>query len=55
MDLKSEITEAEYTLLQTKSMIGFSPIIEDGMMILVWTEVTPKKYGDQDQIVGDNK
>jgi len=55
MDLKSEITEAEYALIQTKSMIGFTPINEDGMMILVWTEGTPKKYRDQDQIEEDNK
>jgi len=47
MDLKSEITEAVYALLQTKSMIGFNPINEDGMIILVWTEGTSKKYRDQ--------
>ncbi len=55
MDLKSEITQAEYDLIQTKSMIGFTPINEDGMMILVWTEGTPKTYRDQDQIDEDNK
>jgi len=55
MDLKSDITEAEFSSIQTKSMIGFTPINEDGMMILVWTEGTPKKYRDQGQIEEDNK
>jgi len=36
-------------------MIGFTPINEDGMMILVWTEGTCKKYRDHDQIEEDNK
>jgi len=31
-------------------MIKFTPINEDGMIILVWTEGTSKKYRDQDQI-----
>jgi len=36
-------------------MIEFTPINEDGMMILVWTEGTPNKLRDQDQIDEDNK
>jgi len=31
-------------LLKTKSIIGFAPINEDRMMILVWTEEFPKKF-----------
>jgi len=36
-------------------MIGFTPISEDGMMIVVWTDGKPKKYRNKIQILEDHK
>ena len=39
-DHESSITDEEFDTLGIKSMIGFTPISEDGMMVVVWTEKT---------------
>jgi len=43
------------TLLKIKSLIGFTPISEDGMIILAWTDYKPQKYISKDQILEDHK
>jgi len=37
-DHDSVITDKEHDIMKIKSMIAFTPISEDGMMIVVWTE-----------------
>jgi len=43
-DQDSSITDEELETLGIKSLIGFTPISEDGMMVVVWTEGKLKKY-----------
>jgi len=54
-DLDSEVIKNEFDALGIKSMIGFTPISEDGMMIVVWTDGKPKKYRNKNQILEDHK
>jgi len=44
-DHESSITDEEFDTLGIKSMIGFTPISEDGMMVVVWTEKNPRSTG----------
>ena len=52
-DHDSDVIDKELDTLKISSMIGFTPISEDGMMILVWTEGQHKKYRSQEMIEKD--
>jgi len=54
-DHDSDVTSFEVKSMGIESMIGFTPISEDGMMIVVWTHGKPKKYRSQDKIDLDLK
>jgi len=54
-DHDSAIIDLEEATLEIKSMIGFTPISEDGMMILVWTEGKHRKYWSQEKIEMDKE
>jgi len=54
-DHDSSITDEELETLGIKSLIGFTPISEDGMMVVVWTEGKPKKYRSKAMVEIDEK
>ena len=54
-DHDSDITAVELQSIGIESMIGFTPISQDGMMIVVWTHGQPKKYRSQEKIDLDVK
>jgi len=44
VDMAPDVTEFEEKGFGTKSLIGFTPINPDGMIILVWTDGRHKKH-----------
>jgi len=49
-DHDSDITDIEEEALGIKSLIGFTLISEDEMMVVVWTEGKHKKYRSKEQV-----
>jgi len=54
-DLQSTSTAFEKLHFKSQSMIGFTPINEDGMMIMVWTEGNHKKFRSNEEKLEDRK
>jgi len=54
VDLTEELINFEDLKFGAKSMIGFTPINPDGMMILVWTDGRPKKHRTKVEIKQDH-
>jgi len=55
VDLLPDITETEWKEMKIKSLIGFTPINEDGMMLAVWIDNMPKKYRSKEEIKEDEE
>jgi len=55
VDMASEITDFEAKCIGTKSLIGFTPINPDGMMIVVWTDGRHKKHRTEEEIKMDHE
>ena len=54
VDLSEDLIEFEESKIGAKSLIGFTPINPDGMMLLVWTDGRPKKHRTREEIKQDH-
>ncbi len=53
--MASDVTEFQEKGVGTKSLIGFTPINPDGMVILVWTDGRHKKHRTEEEIKMDHE